>query len=248
MNKRSVISLLLAVLLVFGLAGGVFAADYPQNTFSDVKPGDWYNDAVNFAQATELMKGVGNNRFDPNGAVTRAMVVTVLYRMADQPDVSDKANPFSDVSNAESNWYLNAVKWAVAAGVTKGASATTFAPEKPISREQMAAMIMRFSFADSGDASVLDQMNAFDPDGKLALSLLTGELDASQFSSDLPAAAAFHGFQDAKTISSYARWNVLFCALMGIMKGDTSGNFRPQATLTRAECAQTFLNYLSLGD
>ncbi len=235
-KTRTILALALALVLVFSLSSGVFAADFPENTFSDVQRSDWFAEAVDCMQATEIMKGVGDNRFDPYGEVTRAMVVTVLYRMASDdngnpPDISGKTNPFRDVSNADSNWYRDPVIWAVAAGVTKGMTADTFSPDTPITREQMASMIVRFMLSVSEETNgILDEITAADPDGTVILQTLRGE------------------FSDADSISSYARLNVAICKLGGIMNGDTAGTFRPQATLTRAECAQIFLNFLSAGE
>lgn len=235
-KARTILALALALVLVFSLSSGVFALDFPENTFSDVQRSDWFAEAVDCMQATEIMKGVGDNRFDPYGSVTRAMVATVLYRMAadetgNLPDVSGKANPFQDVSNADSNWYRDPVKWAFANGIVKGTSESTFAPEAPISRQDMATMIVRFMLSVSEDSSsILDEITAADPDGSVILQTLRSE------------------FSDADSISGYARLNVAICKLGGIMKGDAVGTFRPQATLTRAECAQIFLNFLAAGE
>ena len=235
-KTRTIVSLALALVLVFSLGSGALALDFPENTFSDVKRSDWFAPAVDCMQATEIMKGVGDNRFDPYGQVTRAMVVTVLYRMTasdtgNLPDVSGKKNPFQDVSNADSNWYRDPVIWAVDAGVTKGTGPDTFSPETPITREQMASMIVRFMLSVSDETgSIIDEITAMDPDGTAILEMLQKD------------------FTDADSISDYARLNVAICKLGGVMKGDPTGTFRPQATLTRAECAQTFLNFLAAGE
>ena len=86
-----------------------------------------------------------------------------------------------------------------------------------------------------------------DPDGKLVLKMLSEGVPAD-LAKGFPAVEGFQGFSDADSISSYARWYVLFCRLTGIMKGDTAGTFRPQSTLTRAECAKTFMNLYELGE
>ena len=235
-KTKMILSLALALILVFSLGSSIFAADYPENTFADVQRSDWFAEAVDCMQATEIMKGVGDNRFDPYGQVTRAMVVTVLYRLAADdsgrlPDVSGKTNPFQDVSNADSNWYRDPVIWAVSAGVTKGTAPDAFSPEAPITREQMASMIVRFMLSVSEDsAGILDEIASADPDGNVVFEMLKKE------------------FSDAGSISDYARLNVAICKLGGIMKGDPEGTFRPQATLIRAECAQIFLNFLSAGE
>ena len=226
---KKLISLLLALCLVFALGVSGFAASFPANGFSDVSRSAWYAEAVDFVKASGLMNGVGNNRFDPNGTVTRAMVVTVLYRLADKPSVSGQSNPFRDVPNDAGCWYRDAAIWAVKNGVTNGdGSANVFSPNKAITREQMATMIVRFllSQADLDDATakMIQRLDA-----KTAASLLKNE------------------FRDASSVSSWASVNVLICKMTGIMNGDSAGTFRPQATLSRAECAQTFLNLYNIG-
>ena len=226
---KKLVSLLLALCLVFALGVSGFAASFPANGFSDVSRSAWYAEAVDFVKASGLMNGVGNNRFDPNGTVTRAMVVTVLYRLADKPSVSGQSNPFRDVPNDAGCWYRDAAIWAVKNGVTNGdGSASVFSPNKAITREQMASMIVRFllSQADLDDATarMIQRLDA-----KTAATLLKNE------------------FRDASSISSWASVNVLICKMTGIMNGDSAGTFRPQATLSRAECAQTFLNLYTIG-
>lgn len=226
---KKLVSLLLALCLVFALGVSGFAASFPANGFSDVSRSAWYAEAVDFVKASGLMNGVGNNRFDPNGTVTRAMVVTVLYRLADKPSMSGQSNPFRDVPNDAGCWYRDAAIWAVKNGVTNGdGSASVFSPNKAITREQMASMIVRFllSQADLDDATakMIQRLDA-----KTAASLLKNE------------------FRDASSVSSWASVNVLICKMTGIMNGDSAGTFRPQATLSRAECAQTFLNLYNIG-
>ena len=226
---KKLVSLLLALCLVFALGASAFAAKFPANGFSDVPRGEWYAEAVDFVKASGLMNGVGNNRFDPNGTVTRAMVVTVLYRLADKPSVSGQSNPFRDVPNNPSCWYRDAAIWAVKNGVTSGdGSANVFSPNKAITREQMATMIVRFLLSqaelDDASARMIQRL-----DDKTASMMLKDE------------------FRDASSISSWAAVNVLICEMTGIMNGDTAGTFRPQATLSRAECAQTFLNLYTIG-
>ena len=243
---RSILSLILALVLVFSLGAGVFAAEWPQNDFTDVPRSEWYAEAVDFAEASGLMNGVGDHRFDPQGSVTRAMVATVLYRVAGEPDVTGKTCPFSDVPVG--SWFFNAVIWAADAGVTTGMGNGTFAPGSPITREQMATMIIRYALtAEEDGSSLMAELAQRDPDGAIALQMLTNGIDP-KLAEEFPAVANFKGFPDAASISPYARWNVLFCRLTGIMNGDAAGTFRPQATLSRAECAKTFMNLSEIGE
>ena len=227
--SRSILSLTLALVLVFSLGAGVLAADYPESGFVDVPRNQWYAAAVDFVKAEGLMNGVVDNRFDPYGAVTRAMVATVLYREAGQPSVEGMKCDFTDLKD---DWYKNAVIWAANAGVTNGTDATHFSPAQSITREQMATMIMRMllTFADSESRQKLDQIERIDPTGAVRRQMLA------------------EVFTDAADVSDYARTYVLLCKLGEIMNGDAAGTFRPQATLNRAECAQTFMNLSKLAD
>ena len=226
---KKLVSLLLALCLVFALGASAFAAKFPANGFSDVPRSEWYAEAVDFVKASGLMNGVGDNRFDPDGSVTRAMVITVLYRLADKPSVKGQSNPFRDVPNDAGCWYRDAVVWAVTNGVTNGdGSANVFSPNKSITREQMATMIVRFLLSQAK----LDAASAW----------MLQQLDAETASKELK-----KEFRDADSISSWATVNVMICKMTGIMNGDSAGTFRPQATLSRAECAQTFLNLYTIG-
>lgn len=114
----------------------------PSMFFKDVKTTDWFYHDVKFAYYNKMMNGVGNSLFDPNGTCTRAMVVTVLYRLLGEPGAG-LSSPFKDVP--EDEWYSSAVKWAHNCGVVKGTSETTFEPNAPITREQLAAILYRFT-------------------------------------------------------------------------------------------------------
>ena len=112
------------------------------DVFTDLSPNAWYLAAVKNAYEKGLLNGVGDNKFDPNGTLSRAMVATVLYRMAGSPAV-DSTSPFTDVPAGK--WYSNAVAWAAANGVVKGTSATTFDPDADVTREQMTTMLVRYA-------------------------------------------------------------------------------------------------------
>ncbi len=226
---KKLVSLLLALCLVFALGAPALGASFPANGFSDVSRDAWYAKAVDFVKASGLMNGVGDNRFNPNGTVTRAMVITVLYRLADKPSVSGQSNPFRDVPNDAGCWYRDAAVWAAKNGVTNGdGSANVFSPNKAITREQMASMIVRFLLSQAKLDSASERMIQM-LDAKTAASMLKDE------------------FRDASSVSSWAAVNVLICKIAGVMNGDDAGTFRPQATLSRAECAQTFLNLYTIG-
>ncbi|MBR7081202.1 MAG: S-layer homology domain-containing protein [Oscillospiraceae bacterium] len=115
--------------------------------FGDVTPsktGNWSANAIDFAYKWELVKGTSDTArakmFSPEDNMTRAQLVTILYRTVGSPVVSS-ANPFKDVKN---DYYYNAVIWAYANNIVKGTSATTFDPDGKITREQIAAILYRF--------------------------------------------------------------------------------------------------------
>ena len=113
--------------------------------FTDVSASDWFHDAVAYAYENGLMNGMGENEFRPNATTNRAMVVTILYRLAGSPDLSNEnlGYPFADVD--ASSWYSDAVYWARLNGITDGISNTNFDPDGSITREQMAALLYRYA-------------------------------------------------------------------------------------------------------
>lgn len=127
----------------------------PSEAFSDLDVTQWYHEPVDYMLETGMMNGMSATTFEPNGTLTRAQLVTVLYRHAGSPDVTGLPNPFADV--APQSWYENAVIWAAANGVVKGTSAATFAPEDAITREQIAAILYRYN----GEAVTEDRLSSF---------------------------------------------------------------------------------------
>lgn len=127
----------------------------PSEAFSDLDVTQWYHEPVDYMLEAGMMNGMSATTFEPNGTLTRAQLVTVLYRHAGSPDVTGLPNPFADV--APQSWYAKAVIWAAANGVVKGTSAATFAPEDAITREQIAAILYRYN----GEAVTGDLLSSF---------------------------------------------------------------------------------------
>ena len=127
---------------------------FDENTFSDINKDDWHYESVKYVYENGLMKGTENG-FEPESKMSRAMLVTVLYRMASPEKVENKQS-FLDVSDEK--WYSDAVLWASSNGIINGVSETEFAPDSDVSREQMALIIYRFvklcGFDISGEADV----------------------------------------------------------------------------------------------
>lgn len=110
--------------------------------FTDVGKDDWFYNAVTYAYNNHLFSGISDTIFAPNGTMTRAMLVTVLYSY-DKPPKSTAANPFSDVP--DDAWYANAVIWAADNSIVAGIGEGQFAPNNNITREQVAAILYRFA-------------------------------------------------------------------------------------------------------
>lgn len=110
--------------------------------FGDVKSADWFYNDVKYVYEKGMMAGTAADVFAPNATTTRAMIVTILYRLEGSPAVTG-TSAFVDVPAGQ--WYTDAVNWAAANQIVKGTSATTFAPNDSITREQMAAILYRYA-------------------------------------------------------------------------------------------------------
>lgn len=110
--------------------------------FGDVKTADWFYNDVKYVYEKGMMAGTAADVFAPNATTTRAMIVTILYRLEGSPAVTG-TSAFVDVPAGQ--WYTDAVNWAAANQIVKGTSATTFAPNDSITREQMAAILYRYA-------------------------------------------------------------------------------------------------------
>ena len=130
----------------------------PTEPFVDVNEGDWFYDAVVYAYQNELMDGVGGNRFAPNSETTRAQLVTILYRLEGEPEVSGTSG-FTDVEAG--TWYTDAVAWAAANGIVNGTTDTTFAPGEDITREQLVTVLYRYAEAKGYDVSARVDLSAY---------------------------------------------------------------------------------------
>ena len=117
-------------------------ANCPSRQYEDITPSQWHHEAVDFVVAGGLMNGLSDTRFAPDGNMTRAMLVTVLYRLAGSP-ASGSGTAFTDV--VPGSWYEKAVAWASENGIAKGVSDTRFAPNDLVTREQIAAMLYRYT-------------------------------------------------------------------------------------------------------
>ncbi len=112
------------------------------NPFADVSEGDWYYEAVQFVQERGLMNGYSDGRFGPNDTLSRAQLAQILFNKEGRPGVNYLLT-FSDV--ASEAWYTEAIRWAASQGIVGGYGDGTFGPNDPITREQLAVMLWRYS-------------------------------------------------------------------------------------------------------
>lgn len=128
-----------------------------ENTFDDVKPDNWHYEAVKYVYENELMKGTEKG-FEPDIPMSRAMLVTVLFRMSGE--ASNGSSGFADVQDGQ--WYADAVAWAAEKGIVSGTGNSMFSPDLSITREQTAAILFRYaqykkiSIPEKSDVSLSD--------------------------------------------------------------------------------------------
>ncbi|HMM05146.1 MAG TPA: S-layer homology domain-containing protein [Clostridiales bacterium] len=143
----------------------IFEHDCPAKQFSDVDITQWYHEGIDFVLQAGLFVGTSETKFSPNTNMTRAMLVTMLWRIEKEP-VSNAANPFTDVP--ANTWYTAAVIWATETGVIKGYDQDTFGSKDPITREQMATILYRYASVKGYDVSAADSLNQFTDAGKVS--------------------------------------------------------------------------------
>ena len=147
----------------------------PANTYTDVKDGKWYTKGVLYCVQMGFMSGTGTDTFDPNSTLTRAMFVTILAKI-DGADLSAYAKdtnglPFTDV---KASWYIKALKWAYEYKYTSGTSDTTFGPNDPVTREQLAVFLYSYSQKKGYDVSELADISGYTDAGKISKWARTG--------------------------------------------------------------------------
>lgn len=218
--KKLIVFLLLTA-FALGLMPTAAAVETP---FTDVPSDGWYAEAVAYVYSEKLMVGVEENHFAPEGTVTRAMVVTPLWRR-EGSEVVDKnyAQPFSDVSGA---WYTEPVTWAISKEIVKGYPLPFtgmptgvfyyFAPDQNVTREELAAFLYRYAAAIGMDTS---------------------------------ARADLSGFADQVKVSDWAKEAIKWCVAVKIIDGMTEGGtqvLQPQGTATRAQFAAMLMRFDNL--
>lgn len=122
----------------------------PVDPFKDTANNAWWHDGIHYCVQQGLMNGVASDQFAPNGTTTRAMIVTILWRMEGSPATSYGMS-FTDVPAGQ--WYTEAIRWAQSTGVVTGYDAKTFGPNDNVTREQLAAILYRYTAHKGGDVS-----------------------------------------------------------------------------------------------
>lgn len=180
-------------------AGLTLPAAAAAGTYVDVPAGAWYAEAVSQATEKGYMTGVDSTHFAPLANVTRATVVTVLWRMDGSPAPASSSG-FSDV--ADGTWYSQAIAWAREQKIAGGDGKGAFHPDQNITREEMAVLLSRYDAYQGVDMA----------EGALNL------------------------FDDASTISSWAKEGVQHAVGMGWLEG-TDGKLNPGGLASRAQLA-----------
>lgn len=190
-------------------------ADNGTKTFlyTDVQTTDWFYDGVQYVTEKGLMNGVSATKFAPNGETSRAMLVTILWRLAGKPQV-DLAITFTDV---EPNlWYTEAIRWAAGTGVVQGYDRTTFGVNDPVTREQMAVILHRFT--------------------KKQMEQNTIDLETS--ATDLYAA-----YRDADKISLWAKDGLRWAVDAALLRGVGEDMLDPAGHASRAQTATILMRF-----
>lgn len=203
MKKQRILSALLALCIVFSLVPTALAEK--ADDFTDVSRSDWYYQFVDYVTSKGYFNGVADKTFAPAENMTRAMFVTVLFRFhGAKGDSSQSA--FVDVAPGE--WYTAAINWAAANKIVDGVGNGKFAPNDPITRAQMCAMIERYL-----------------------------DLYRKAWKVTLPESGSLSVMVDESAIPAYALAAVKQCQRHGLVNGFEDGTFRPNDLSTRAQVA-----------
>lgn len=139
------------------VASGALQPGASASQFADLTSGSWYYDGVRCALENGLMTGTSARTFEPDRPVTRAMLVTILWRLAGEP--YGRVSPFEDV--LPGSWYAQAVSWAYDKGIVTGVTATSFQPGAPVTREQLCAILCRYAALTGKNTAASASLDAF---------------------------------------------------------------------------------------
>ncbi|HML37203.1 MAG TPA: S-layer homology domain-containing protein [Bacillota bacterium] len=193
-----------------------------KNPFTDVKDTDWFYGAVEYAVKNSLFNGTTTTTFSPNSQMTRAMLVTVLYRLEGSPAAKaeatgaaiTKSNGFTDVKSGQ--WYSDAVSWANANGIVAGTGNGRFGTNNDVTREQMATILYNYS-------------------------------NYKGYNTSVTAAAEIGGFNDAAAVSGWAQAPMKWANSEKLITGRTATTLAPDGNASRAEVATILKRFAESG-
>lgn len=166
--KKIILSLIFTFLLAVGISAGytpgVQLSVDSSERFTDVENSDSFKPAVDVISSIGIMNGVSTDSFAPNESTTRGVLVTVLWRIAGQPE-SNAAVPFTDLTQ---DWYKGAVRWAYESGIMNGTGEKTFTPNGEITREMLMTMLYRYVKYKNGNTASEDLLPSFKDCGEIS--------------------------------------------------------------------------------
>lgn len=228
MKKLASAVLAAAMLLATPLAAQAAWA----NPFTDVKPGDWYYEAVEYVNEEGLFSGVSPDTFSPSSPMTRGMFVTVLGKFAAIDPEAYSNSTFTDVSPTA--YYAPYVEWAAEQGLVNGVGGGRFAPNSSITREQMATIFYKYAKVTGADTSVTPERLLDFPDGIPLPPAGDGDFEMME--------EIIQAVHDGNMgTSKYAQQAMAWAVTHGVLSG-SDGKLLPQGTATRAQTAQIIYN------
>ena len=220
-----------SLVAAMAMGGELVASEYVgvpggwwRNPFSDIALDDWFYDDVSFVCSYGLFNGVRDGAFGPDEPMTRAMLMSVLYRYAGSPDTAGMA--FADLMADE--YYVGPVEWAAASGIAHGAQELLFEPDAPVTRQELVAFLHRFAAHIGVD---------FGPAARGAQS--------SQSSQYTQSSGGYPQFADGDLIEGYAMDAIQALCGAGILLGSGGGRIDPLGLASRAEVAAVMHRFIS---
>ena len=217
--------------------------------YTDVTEANWFYEAVTYVTEKGLVDGETETTFAPNASMTRADLVTALYRLAGSPEVTAE-NPFTDVA-ADAEYY-NAVMWAYTNGVVGGITDTTYEPDSPLQRQQVATMLYRYmndsaeeETAEPTEETVpMEEQTPAEPVEETTTEPTEETTEATEETAETEDVLA--QFVDADQIQDYAKEAMAWAVTVGLFGGDDKGALDPRGDITRAEVATLIMRFVEL--
>ena len=164
--RKRVFSAALACVLLVSATVSLNASAASASTMTDIPSGSWYESAVQYCLNNNYMNGESETKFNPNGTVSRAQMVQVLYNLEGQPGYTSGHTPFEDITPG--SWYYNAVRWSEENGIASGTSATTFKPNAPVTREQVATFFANYAKFKNNYSGAQSDLSKYSDQNKIS--------------------------------------------------------------------------------